>query len=196
MTTHHLGRSTFGIPEDKDKLITRAQADEILTSWIENERLRLHCRQVATLMESWATSKNYPELEIEKWYLAGLLHDADWEKYPDLHCKKIIEHLESLHVSPDILHCIASHSPRFFGVEPVSEMDKMIYVFDELSGLIHAYSLMRGGYDGMEVSGVKKKLKDKAFASGLNRDDITDALARAGISLEEVIEYIIDTIDI
>ncbi|HTJ14791.1 MAG TPA: RepB family protein, partial [Dinghuibacter sp.] len=79
-----------------------------------------------------------------------------------------------------------------FGVEPQTKMDKMLYAFDELSGLVHAYSLMRpGGYDGMELKGVLKRLKEKTFAAGVNRDDITDACARAGITQNELIEFII-----
>jgi predicted hydrolase (HD superfamily) len=78
-------------------------------------------------------------------------------------------------------------------VEPENSMDKMIYVFDELSGLIHAYSLMRPeGYAGMEVKGVKKRLKEKSFAANVNRDDITDAVSRVTIPLEEIIQFIID----
>jgi predicted hydrolase (HD superfamily) len=193
MTVQPLGRDIFGRPEDKDVIIPRDESLQIVTDWIVNEKLRVHCRQVGGLMEAWARSKNYSDLEIEKWYLAGLLHDADWDKYPELHCQKIIELLESKHVSPDILHAIASHSPRYFGVTPVSDMDKMIYAFDELSGLIHAYSLMRGGYDGMEVKGVTKKLKDKAFAAGVDRADVADAQVMCGVPMEEIIQFVIDT---
>jgi predicted hydrolase (HD superfamily) len=193
MTVQPLGRDIFGRLEDKDSIITREEAAQIVTDWITNDRLRLHCRQVAGLMEGWARHKlATSELEIEKWYLAGLLHDADWEKYPELHCQKIIELLESKHISPEILHAIASHSPRYFGVEPISDMDKMIYAFDELSGFIHAYSLMRGGYDGMEVKGVTKKLKDKAFASGVDRSDVYDAAEKSGTSLEDIIQFVIE----
>jgi predicted hydrolase (HD superfamily) len=193
MTVQPLGRQEFGRPEDKDFIIPRDEALQIVIDWIVNEKLRVHCRQVGGLMEAWARSKSYSDLEIEKWYLAGLLHDADWDKYPELHCQKIIELLESKHVSPDILHAIASHSPRYFGVTPVSEMDKMIYAFDELSGLIHAYSLMRGGYDGMEVKGVTKKLKDKAFAAGVDRADVADAQVMCGVPMEEIIQFVIST---
>jgi predicted hydrolase (HD superfamily) len=71
-------------------------------------------------------------------------------------------------------------------------MDKMLYAFDELSGLIHAYSLMRpGGYDGMDVKGVKKRLKEKSFAANVSREDIADGCQRAGIELESLIEFII-----
>ena len=124
--------------------------------------------------------------------MAGLLHDADWDQWPDRHCKKIIEELETRQVDPEIIHAIASHGPNHFGVEPETWMDKILFAFDELSGLIHAYSLMRpNGYEGMDVKGVKKRLKEKSFAANVNRDEINDALTRAGVSMEEMIEFII-----
>ena len=91
------------------------------------------------------------------------------------------------------MQCIASHGPRHFGVEPRSRMDHMIYVIDELSGFIHAAALIRPArYEGMDVSSIKKKLKTPSFAAQVSRDDITDALQRAGLTLEEVIPFIIE----
>ena len=188
-----LNRTEFGNPANAGNLLTIEEAHDLLNQWVENDRLRLHCKQVAALMKNWALEKEGAnETEALKWELAGLLHDADWEKHPDLHCKVIIEELENRNIDPDIIRCIASHGPRYFGVEPVTTMDKMINAFDELSGLIHAYSLMRpGGYEGMDVAGVKKRLKEKAFAASVNRDDITDAVARLNISLEELVGFVI-----
>ncbi|MFX8696373.1 hydrolase, partial [Acinetobacter baumannii] len=86
----------------------------------------------------------------------------DWDQWSQTHCKKIIEELESRNIDPEIIRAIASHGHNHFGVEPETEMDKMLYAFDELSGLVHAYSLMRpNGYEGMDVKGVKKRLKEK-----------------------------------
>jgi predicted hydrolase (HD superfamily) len=77
-------------------------------------------------------------------------------------------------------------------VEPETKMDKMLFAFDELSGLIHAYSLMRpGGYEGMELKGVKKRLKEKSFAANVSRDEINDALTRAELTMDEMIEFIV-----
>jgi len=181
--------------------MTIEEAHSLLNEWVPNERLRLHMKQVAANMKAWAIEKeNLPtgqagadEQTALKWELAGLLHDADWEKFPDDHCRMIIEELEKRNIDPEVIHCIASHGPSYFGVEPVNNMDKMIYAIDELSGLIHAYSLLRPeGYDGMEVKGVKKRLKEKAFAAQVSREDITDALSRIDIPLEELIQFIID----
>jgi predicted hydrolase (HD superfamily) len=194
MPVHELGRSTFGDPKNKGNLMSIEQANQLLNDWVPNDRLRLHMKQVAAVMKAWAIEKeNADEQTALKWELAGLLHDADWEKYPDDHCRIIIEELEKRNIDPDIIHCIASHGPKYFGVEPENSMDRMIYVFDELSGLIHAYSLMRPeGYDGMEVKGVKKRLKEKSFAANVSREDITDAFSRINTPPEEIMQFIID----
>jgi predicted hydrolase (HD superfamily) len=188
-----LGRNEFGNPANNGNLPSRDEANALFADWVKNPRLQLHMKQVAWLMHCWASEKEgLDETGQWKWEVTGLLHDADWDQWPETHCKKIIEHLESLQVDFEVLHAIASHGPAHFGVEPQNTMDKMLYAFDELSGLIHAYSLMRpGGYDGMDVKGVKKRLKEKSFAANVSREDIADACARAGIELDELISFII-----
>jgi predicted hydrolase (HD superfamily) len=188
-----LGRNRFGSPDNTGNVLTRNEANALLNEWVLNNKLKLHMSQVAGLMAAWAHEKlNLSEDQCWKWEMAGLLHDADWDQWPDQHCKKIIEHLESLQIDPEILRAIASHGPIHFGVEPETNMDKMLYAFDELSGLIHAYSLMRPeGYTGMELKGVKKRLKEKTFASNVSRDDIQDACQRAGIELDLLITFIL-----
>jgi predicted hydrolase (HD superfamily) len=189
----NLGRQHFGDPLNKDKVMSSAEATTLLNSWVQNDRLKLHMVQVGGLMKAWALHKEQLSQEDAwKWEMAGLLHDADWDQWPELHCKKIVEHLEELNIDPEIIHAIASHGPNHFGVEPITQMDKMLYAFDELSGLIHAYSLMRpGGYEGMELKGVMKRFKEKTFAANVNREEIRDACARANIALETLIEFII-----
>ena len=190
-----LGRAVFGKPEDAGNLLPKEEALKLLHDWVTNEKLRLHMKQVAAVMRAWALEReNADEHTADKWEQAGLLHDADWEKYPNDHCRIIIEKLEELQIDPDVIHCIASHGPRHFGVEPVSTMDKMIYVFDELSGFIHASALVRpAGYDGMDVKSVLKKLKTPAFAAQVSREDIHDAISRINHSLEDIIAFIIPT---
>ena len=189
-----LNRTVFGKPENKGNLISREEAETLLNDWVPNERLRLHMKQVAAVMKAWAIEKEGADEQTAlKWELAGLLHDADWEKYPDSHCRVIIEKLEEMNIDPDLIHCIASHGPNHFGVEPENTMDKMIYVFDELSGFIHASALIRPTrYEGMDVKGILKKLKTPSFAAQVSRDDINDAISRIDISLEEIIAFIID----
>jgi predicted hydrolase (HD superfamily) len=194
MITHPLGRSVFGNPSNAGNLMTIEEAHALLNEWVPNEKLRLHMKQVAAVMKAWAIEKeNVDDTEALKWELAGLLHDADWEKHPEAHCRVIIEELEKRNVDPEVIHCIASHGPRYFGVEPENTMDKMIYVFDELSGFIHAAALIRPTlYEGLEVKSVLKRLKSPAFAAQVSREDIADAIRRIDTPLEEIIQFIID----
>jgi predicted hydrolase (HD superfamily) len=193
MSNHALNRSSFGNPANAGNVLSKEEAQELLTDWVKNERLQLHMKQVGHLMKTWAAEKeNLGDKDQWRWEMAGLLHDADWDQWPDQHCKKIIEELELRNIDPEIIHAIASHGPSYFGVVPETKMDKMLYAFDELSGFIHAYSLMRpNGYEGMEVKGVKKRLKDKTFAANVSRDDIQDAATRAGMAFEELIGFAI-----
>ena len=194
MTTHLLNRSSFGDPNNAGNLMSQEEAHVLLEEWVPNERLRLHMKQVAAVMKAWALEKEgASEEEARKWELAGLLHDADWEKYPDDHCRIIIEELERRNIDPEVIHCIASHGPGYFGVEPNNRMDQMIYAIDELSGFVHAAALIRPTrYEGLEPKSVLKRLKAPAFAAQVSRDDINDALARANVPLEEMIQFIID----
>ena len=192
--SHKLGRSNFGDPANAGNLITIEEANALLNEWVPNEKLRLHMKQVAAVMKAWAIKKeNADEQTALKWELAGLLHDADWDKYPDDHCRIIIEELEKRNIDPEVIHCIASHGPGYFGVEPNNTMDKMIYAFDELSGFVHAAALIRPTrYEGLEVKSVLKRLKSPAFAAQVSREDINDAISRINIPLEEIIQFIID----
>jgi len=188
-----LGRNIFGHQKNIGTLLSKDEANSLLNEWVQNSRLQLHMKQVAYLMKCWSAEKENADEHIQwKWELAGLLHDADWDQWPELHCKKIIEELEARNIDPELIHAIAAHGHLHFGVEPETKIDKMLYAFDELSGLIHAYALMRPtGYSGMDVKGVKKRLKDKAFAASVSREDINDACLRAEILLDELIAFII-----
>lgn len=190
----NLGRTQFGDIANTGRLMSMEEARQLLGEWVTNERLQLHMKQVAALMKAWAIEKEGADpMTAQAWELAGLLHDADWEKYPESHCKMIIGELERRNIDPAVIHCIASHGPKYFGVEPESKMDKMIYVFDELSGFIHAAALIRPtGYNGMDIKSVLKKLKTASFAAQVSRDDISDAVSRIDQSLEEIIRFILD----
>lgn len=188
-----LGRTQFGDPGNTGNVLTTQEALQLLEEWVPNERLRLHMKQVAAVMKAWALEREgLTEEEAHKWWLAGLLHDADWEKHPSEHCRVIIEELERRKIDPSIIQCIASHGPRHFGVEPRSRMDHMIYVFDELSGFVHAAALIRPTrYEGMDVKSIQKKLKTPSFAAQVSREDIDDATRRIDIPVEEIISFII-----
>lgn len=188
-----IGRNVFGSASNAGNVLSKEEAENLLNDWVENPRLQLHMKQVAALMHAWAEEKeNLNAADVWRWQLAGLLHDADWDKWPETHCKKIIEELEGRNIDPEIIHAIASHGPAHFGVQPQTKMDKMLYAFDELSGLIHAYSLMRPNrHEGMDVKGVKKRLQEKSFAANVSREEINDACNRAEISLDDLIAFII-----
>ena len=189
-----LNRSEFGHSANAGNVLTKEAANQLLNDWVTNERLQLHMKQVAHLMKCWAAEKeNLNEADQWRWEMAGLLHDADWDQWPGQHCKKIIEELEARNIDPEIIRAIASHGPNHFGVQPQTPMDKMLYAFDELSGLTHAYSLMRpGGYEGMELKGLKKRFKEKGFAANVNREEIMDAMQKANVELDYVMQFIID----
>lgn len=188
-----LNRTTFGDPANAGNTLSREESEALFNEWVLNDRLKLHMKQVAHLMKSWAIEREQlDEVDQWKWEMAGLLHDADWDQWPDQHCKKIIEELESRQVDAEVIRAIASHGPAHFGVMPETKMDKMLYAFDELSGLIHAYSLMRpNGYEAMEIKGVKKRLKEKSFAANVSRAEINEALEMAGLTLDEILEFVI-----
>lgn len=194
MSFRNLGRIVFGDTINTGNLLSYEEANGLLLDWVPNERLRLHMKQVAANMKAWSIEKEgADELTARKWEQAGLLHDADWEKYPDDHCRIIIEELERRNIDPDVIHCIASHGPSVFGVEPESKMDKMIYAIDELSGFIHAAALIRPTmYEGLEVKSVLKRLKTPSFAAQVSREDINDAVSRIDVPIEELIQFIID----
>lgn len=194
MSSRNLGRIVFGDTINTGNLLSYEEANGLLLDWVPNERLRLHMKQVAANMKAWAIEKEgADELTARKWEQAGLLHDADWEKYPDDHCRIIIEELERRNIDPDVIRCIASHGPSVFGVEPESKMDKMIYAIDELSGFIHAAALIRPTmYEGLEVKSVLKRLKTPSFAAQVSREDINDAVSRIDVPIEELIQFIID----
>ena len=190
----NLGRTEFGDPANTGNLMSLENAHQLLGEWVTNERLQLHMKQVAALMKAWAIEKEGADPKTtQAWELAGLLHDADWEKFPETHCQMIVKELEERRIDPTVIHCIAAHGPKYFGVEPESMMDKMIYVFDELSGFIHAAALIRpAGYEGMDIKSVLKKLKTASFAAQVNREDITNAISRIDQTLEGIIRFILD----
>lgn len=170
--------------------MTRQEAQEIFTKLIDNESLKRHCRSVELVMEAYAEALGE---DVEAWSVAGLLHDADYEKYPDQHPKVIVKILEDLgeHV---IAHAISAHYTHW-GVSYDTLMDKYLLAVDELTGFIIAACLMRPTrLDGMTPSSVIKKLKTKGFASGVDRNEIDQGIALAGLDRTAHIQFIIDVL--
>ena len=166
----------------------RGFAWEVLIKHIKQESLIRHALTVEAVMRHFA--KVYDEANIEKWAVIGLLHDIDFEKYPEQHCQKVRELLEPEGFPDEYIRAVESHGYKLVSdVQPVHIMEKVLYAADELTGLIAATALMRPGKSilDLEVSSVKKKWKQKGFAANVNREVITDGAAMLGIALEELI---------
>lgn len=175
---------------------TRTEALALLHSYVSSESLRRHSLAVETCMLWYADSFNISEPERSNWGIAGLLHDFDYEKYPDPspagHPFIGNQILAEQNYSPDIREAIMGHA-NYSGVSRSSLMSKVLYAVDELSGLVIASALARPGKDlsGLEVKSVMKKFKDKAFARGCNREDILTGAAELNLPLESHIENVI-----
>lgn len=174
----------------KETTITREQAMELLKKYNQEPFHILHSLTVEAVMRWYADELGYGE-EKDFWGLAGLLHDVDFEKYPDEHCKKAPELLAEINAEEDLVHAIVSHGYGICSdVEPEHEMEKVMFAADELTGLIGAAVRMRPSKSAsdLEVSSLKKKFKDKRFAAGCSRDIIAAGAERLGWSLEELME--------
>lgn len=133
--------------------------------------------------------------DVAMWGLAGLLHDLDWERHPDEHPLKAVEELRERGYPADVIHAILAHRPDFTGVEPSSELDRVLYACDELSGLVVACCLVRpNGISDLTPKSVVKKLKDRAFAAGVDRDDVQRGIELIGLDRNEHIQNLIDAI--
>lgn len=169
-------------------LSSRQQAEQLLAKYIENEALRHHCQMVAKAMQAYAKILGEDE---ELWYQTGLLHDLDWEKYPDEHPNKAIN--EILQDYPaELLEAIKAHAPHRTGKQADTLLERYLFACDELSGLMHAIALMRpNGFADMEYKSVKKKIKDKSFAANVSREDITTGFALIAKEPKEHVEFLI-----
>lgn len=170
------------------KLPTRQESQDKLAEYVKNPALLKHCYMVATAMEAYANDLG---VDTELWYQAGLLHDLDWEAYPDEHPNKAINELLSEYPS-ELLQAIAAHAPDRTGKQPETQIERYLFACDELSGLMHAVSLMRpGGFTDMKPKSIKKKLKDKSFAANVSRDDINQGFELIGKTPDEHIAFLI-----
>lgn len=169
---------------------TRDDALRLLEEWVDNEGLRNHMKAVEAAVRAYA--RRFGEDE-ETWALAGLLHDLDWEKYPDEHPLRAVDRLRELGYAEPVLHAILAHRASFTGVQPETNLDRSLIACDELTGLINATALVRPtGIDDLTPKSVKKKMKDRAFAAGVDRDDVLRGAALLGIELDEHIANVIE----
>ncbi len=170
--------------------ITREEAREILDSMMETPALRAHVRSVEIVMEAYADK--FGE-DPERWAVTGLLHDADYEKWPEEHPKRIVTLLEE-RGETEIAHAINCHFTRW-GFTCESPLDKALLACDELTGLIIAVARLRPNLlQDLTPKSVKKKLKDKAFARGVDRDEVIIGVELLGVDLTEHIGFIIEAL--
>ncbi|NCN45046.1 MAG: hypothetical protein COU63_00525 [Candidatus Pacebacteria bacterium CG10_big_fil_rev_8_21_14_0_10_36_11] len=170
-------------------MATRLESQDLVKKYIKNDALLHHCQMVAQAMEAYAKQLGEDE---DLWYQTGLLHDLDWEMYPDEHPNRAVN--EILKDYPkEMLAAILAHAPGRTGKQPTATLEKYLFACDELSGLMHAVSLMRpNGFADMEVKSVKKKIKDKSFAANVSREDITNGFTLIGKNPDEHISFLIE----
>lgn len=167
--------------------VTRPQALALLQKYNHEPFHIQHALTVEAVMGWYADALGYGQ-DKAFWSLAGLLHDVDFEAYPEEHCIKAPELLDEIQAGPELTHAICSHGYGICcDVKPEHEMEKVLFAADELTGLIGAAARMRPtGLEGMEVSSLKKKFKDKKFAAGCSRDVIREGAENLGWTLEEL----------
>ncbi len=168
--------------------MNRQEAWLIVTEWTQSESLRHHMQAVEAAMRAYARRFGADE---EKWGVAGLLHDFDYERYPDMtaqdgHPLTGIRVLRERGVDEDIIHAIAAHAAERTGIQPETLMDKSLMAVDELTGLLTAVALVRPSRDIRDITqmkSIKSKWKDRAFAAAVSREDIEHAAAALGVDL-------------
>lgn len=171
---------------------TAQQAFEIIRKYNKEEFHLQHAQTVSRVM-AYLAGKYDPGQE-EYWAAVGMLHDIDYELWPEEHCVKAVELLRSEDIDEDMIHSVISHGWGLCSdVEPERYMEKILFAVDELTGLIGAAALMRPtGFDGMEVKSVTKKFKDKKFAAGCSRDVISKGAELLGMELSELISITLE----
>ena len=170
--------------------ISREEVFELLKKYNKEPFHIQHALTVEGVMRWYAGELGYGD-DADYWAITGLLHDIDFERYPEEHCQKAPELLKEGGVGEDMIHSICSHGYGICSeIEPQHEMEKVMFAADELTGLIGAAALMRPSKSvmDMEVSSIKKKFKDKRFAAGCSRDVIRQGAERLGWELNDLFE--------
>jgi len=174
---------------------TRDQAWDLVCEWVQSDSLRKHLLGVEAGMVAYA--RKYGEDE-ERWAVTGLVHDLDYERYPDLddaengHPRSALRLLEELDWPQDIIDAVAGHA-TFLGVPRESRMARTLFAVDELSGFIAACALVRPtGIEGMKPKSVRKKLKQPSFAAGVNREEVAQGAEELGVDFDEHVAFVIE----
>jgi putative nucleotidyltransferase with HDIG domain len=168
---------------------SRDEALELLHEWVDGDGLRKHMLAVEAAVRSYARRQGEDE---DLWGLAGLLHDLDWEKYPEEHPLRAVDELRERGFPEEVLRAILAHRGGFTGVEPETALDRVLIACDELTGLINATALVRpNGLADLKPRSVRKKMRDSAFAAGVDRQSVLDGVALLGIDFDEHIANVI-----
>ena len=163
------------------------QARELFNEFVKSDKVKVHCREVEVITQALAKELGEDE---EQWAIAGLMHDMDCDVEPDImnQGRRAVEILkEHSDCSEEVCHAILAHNESNLGVKRESKLDFALSAADNVSGLIYSYGLMKKTLDGMQVKGLKKKLKNKGFAAAVRRDLILD-IEKAGIELDRFLE--------
>ena len=173
--------------------ITREAALGLLRKYNKEEFHLLHALTVEAVMRWYANDLGYAA-EADHWATVGLLHDVDFEQFPDQHCKKAPELLREIGADDGFINSVCSHGYGLVcDVEPTRQMEKFLFATDEFTGLIWAAAKMRPtGYEGMDSKSVMKKFKDKKFAAGCSRDVITKGAEMLGMTVPELAQITLD----
>ena len=173
--------------------LTREEAWQQLSEWTETDSLRKHARAVELVMRAAAHKYGAGAADEEAWGIAGMLHDADYEKWPEEHPNKIVAWLRE-RGEDTIAHAISAHYTKW-DVPYETALDKALLACDELTGFIGACCLVRpAGIDGLTPKSVKKKLKTKTFAAKVERSEVTAGAELLGVELGEHIQFVIDAL--
>jgi len=171
--------------------ITREAAWELVCEWVESDSLRRHLLGVEACMRAYARASGEDE---ELWAVTGLVHDLDYERYPDLetgHPRHAIAELEKLGYPQEVIDAVAGHAD-FMEVPRETRLARTLYAVDELSGFVAACAMVRPtGIEGMTPKSVKKKLKQPSFAAGVNRDEVERGIEELGVDRDEHMRVII-----
>jgi putative nucleotidyltransferase with HDIG domain len=176
---------------------SREAAWNLLSEWVQSESLRRHCLAVEAAMAAYARKEGADE---ELWAVTGLLHDADYERHPDMdaddgHPRTILAELRRRDADPEMIEAIAGHAD-FLGVPRVTPLAKTLYAVDELSGFLLACTYVRPeGIHGLTPKSVKKKLKQPSFAAAVNREDVRHGADELGVDFDEHVRFVIAALE-
>jgi putative nucleotidyltransferase with HDIG domain len=178
--------------------VSRDEAWSLLQEWVTSPSLRRHCLAVEAAMAAYAERGGE---DVELWSVTGLLHDADYERHPDMddtekgHPRTIMAELEKRDAPPEMVRAIASHAD-FMGVPPESPMERTLVAVDELCGFLVAVAAVRPeGIHGLTPKSVKKKLKQPSFAAAVNREEVRHAPEALGVDFDEHVAFVISALE-